>query len=297
MRIIGKKGFRFITFAVILLFGILIIPNKVGATSYQRVYDKSKIAGKYFWNDDGKIMVSETKNSDGECIQKNVNNSFITNGEIIYFIKGYQRDAINVYRINADGTKKKHIKKLKHAGSLSGFYGNKVYYERHGHYDNECDETWIHEYSYDIKTGKIKKVADSCCFRDSYKQYFIGEPNAGDYAPCPLILYNAKSGKKNIITDSNLGFYLQGNKIYFADALKEGEQYKYDNENSNWEVSIKSYHIKTKRIKIIAKKLEIHSIDEINSKKVIYSISYKDGELQYYSYNYQTGKNKKVIKD
>ena len=57
-------------------------------------------------------MVSETKNSDGECIQKNVNNSFITNGEIIYFIKGYQRDDINVYRINADGTKKKHFLSL-----------------------------------------------------------------------------------------------------------------------------------------------------------------------------------------
>lgn len=92
-----------------------------------------------------------------------------------------------------------------------------------------------------------------------------------------------------------MGAYLQGNKVYFTDAVKRGDRYIYA--DGTWVVSIKSYDLKTKKIKVLIKKLKISAVYGIDSKKVIYSMYDKQGESQYYSYNYKTGKRRKITRE
>ena len=63
------------------------------------------------------------------------------------------------------------------------------------------------------------------------------------------------------------------------------------------EKTIECYDLKTKKIKVLIKKLKISAVYGIDSKKVIYSMYDKQGESQYYSYNYKTGKRRKITRE
>lgn len=218
-------------------------------------------------------------------------------GKLVYYFStpDYEKDFTSLYLVKADGTEKKHIKKLKHYMCFSGFYGNEIFYQRHRSYHNaECDWTMEDTYSYHINSGTITKVIENCCFLDSYRQYFIGRPNSGSYDPLPLSVYNAKTEQSAVITKNGLGSFLNGRKVYFAETVRKDGSIEKD--GYHWKISIKTYDFKTKKRKIMVKKIKVSEIVKIGIDYVIYKAYDKQEEAHYYCYDFKT-EERKIIEN
>lgn len=197
-------------------------------------------------------------------------NSVISDGNKIYYTvcKTYDDRAYSkgmLYQINIDGSSKKNLLTARIDSNdpvleLVGCYDDELYYVK----AEEAAEINCPFYSYNIKTQKNKKVVkkNSGIVRQ-YGKYFFMHPATGDIWPLPYTVYNAKTGKACVFTKKGCTYYCKGNKIYYAEFIKEtGPSYSF---------AIKRTDMNGKNKKTLAKISSVSSIIELTDKYVKYS--------------------------
>lgn len=246
---------------LICMFSCLITVN-AQAASYQKItQEKEKIGQYYVWLDNGMLTVSNA--STGETVKlASGYPSAISNGNYVYLGK-LQSDSMKLYRYKLSTGEVVLLDEIKHGEAVVGYYQSKLYVERHdssGSYG--CDYTYIHTYSYNLKTGKMKRVMKNISVGDFYGKYLIGMPNSGAYMELPLKVYNAKTGKTKTLSSKALGFSRIGKYVYYVHATKVV--------SGGWQARAYRYTLTTGTKKALGKTFTTSGVREIKKKYVRY---------------------------
>lgn len=246
------------------------------AAPYQMItHQKVKIDKYYFsYGDDTKVYYSTSKTAKGKAIT-GTNVSAVTNGKIVYYANGrLGGDGLNVYRYEISTKRKTKVKYVLHGEKLIGCYNGNLYFLRHNFYGNSVhDMEKCHVYSYNIATGKFKKVMDDV-FASGDDKYFYGTSIAGYMKPQTLKLFDASTGKTKII-EKNCIFYRKiGSYIYVAKRISGNSVYK---------TRIAKYNLKTGKYTYASSKhFYCRYVAQLYSGKV----SYRDKNRSYKEMSY-----------
>lgn len=187
--------------------------------SSQEDIDASKTAvkhGNYYFKcgeKDEKVRISTQKNSGYKKTPIPYYSSF-TNGSQAYYVRGKA-----LYRyVFASGQEKK-LKNLPVKGDryyyVSTIYGNRIFITM------ESFDEWLMEtYSYNVKTGQLKKTMTDCAIEDRSGKYVIARTEyQSDVSAHPLILCKITSKgltKVKTLSKYSLGYRIIDGKIYYT---------------------------------------------------------------------------------
>ncbi len=223
--------------------------RSITTTSLTARFEK---AGNYYiWVKDYKeLYCAKTKKGKAKCLKslsKNgdywVDNTVITDGNTIFYLQ-YKDDAAyspkisTIYKTTVDGKKTKKIVTLYNVNNICGYYDGKIYYSSYD--EDDSGWLWHHTYSYDIKTGKIKRILKNTVTQSSYGKYLVTMTGA-----------DGGGNKAFYVTDLTKNNKVEIAYCYQAVVYKNSVYYvKKDNIGRT---SFKKYSIATKKTKLIKK--------------------------------------------
>ena len=278
-----------LTLCLILSVGLLTQISGIkaeAAEGYVELWDYSGNAiknGDYYFKYDistGKIFMSSQKNSGYKATPLGYGS--FGNGIQAFYVKEHV-----LYRYVYAEQQEEKIKKLSVSGdeefSISAAYGNQVFLTK-----SSFDKWMYWTYSYNTKTGKLKKVVSNCYISGRYKKYVVAQ-NAyrTDVSPYPVTVYKiTAAGLKKVKKLSSYGrseTFVNG-KLYYT-AYEPGNIQKATLYRCNPNGTGR------KKIAVFTSSAEYSEVlvSEITAKScVVYSQSGK------YRYTYATKKMKKI---
>lgn len=220
-----RKGLRLIVLVLCLAPGAVLLAGEWSvkaetASEYEEVWDYSgnqKVlkSGKYYFRcatATGRIQISDRKNegyrntplgygSFGNGLQ-----AYYVDKNVLYRYIYATRESVRLRNLAVSGDEEFHI---------STVYGNQIFLTK------SSFEQWKYwTYSYNIKTGKVKKVMSNCCITGRLGK-FVGAQNAyrTDVGPYPVTIYKITAqglSKVRKLTSYGRSEVFVGKKLYYA---------------------------------------------------------------------------------
>ena len=166
--------------------------------------------------------------------------------------------------------------------SLCGIYKDKLFYIKGIDPGTLC--------SYDLKTGKKKKIMDNVTQAQQHGNVFLCTPYEGALGTSTLRAYDAKNNLKKTITKNKMSYQVIGSYLYYVEyvrAYDSNSQYenpedyickvvRCDLTGKNKKILLKNKRIRGYVSKITSTYIQYTYNDYSNDTQKVYTLKYKE---------------------
>lgn len=277
-----------------LILSTIFTPIKVeAATPYKLINlweKKVTVGGVKFSSktdaDTGKVTIYYKTNNKTRVLasEERLDFNILTNGRWVYYVVAASESSYNIFKKDIKTGKKSKVfseKSTEMWVSLCGLYKNKLYYV------NGIDPGTL--CSYDLKSGKKKKVMNNVTRAEQFENVFLCTPYEGDVGPTILRSYDAKHDLRKTITNNNMSYQVISNHLYYVEYVKAYDAnldymdpvdyicniVRCDLSGKNKKVLLKNKRINGSVIKITASYIQYMYYDIENDIRKVYKLKYK----------------------
>ncbi len=206
-----------VVFLLVLTAGI-----PVHAVGFQKITGTAKKSGLYnMWIDKNSRLHIRKPSAKKDLASIVRCNGGVSDGKTIYYWNG-NRNRMSIFQYSILSRSRKRIAHFRGIHQITGAYKKRLILE--GCLPSEST-TMDSLYVYDTKTGKIKRIRQSCECAGIYNQFFVFKGTTGAISSTRLGVYNAETNKSKILTDKCWYMVQNGSQIYFANEVSNTSSY------------------------------------------------------------------------
>lgn len=185
------------------------------AAGYRRVTgDVEKNGAYHMWIDGQRRLHIRNRSGQEEFVTVDGCDGAVSDGKLVYYIRRSGSGSF-VFRYSISAQSEETIAFLDGVSGIAGAYKNRLILDAALDWKDGAIGTL---YSYNMNTGKMKRISSSCEYVGAYKRYFAFQGSTGAITSVKTGVYNAKTNKTKILAKKTWYTVQKGRQIYY---LKE----------------------------------------------------------------------------
>ncbi len=187
--------------------------KKSTKTEYRPVTGKIEKRGTYYmWIDGNRCLHIRENSGQTDLVTLTGCDGGISNGKTVYYIRKSGNGA-SIVQYSISAKTEKPVAFLRGVSQIVGAYKNRLILSAAY---SEKDSGMDTMYSYNMNTGKMKRISYTCECTGAYKHYFIFKGMTGGINSVQMGVYNAKTNKVKTLTENSWYMVQNGKQIYYV---------------------------------------------------------------------------------